>query len=247
MSQPASANSTDQLTTSAAMDMTTPGTTNQSNTVTTAAAKTSTTFEPLTQLTANVVALPGPNTDTDQIIPARFLKKDRAQGYGQFLFHDMRFDGQGNAMAHPLNATGADKPAILVVEDNFGCGSSREGAVYALADYGVRVVVGTTFGDIFHNNCFKNGLLPVRLSAPDHQRLMQWLQAASGKTQIMVDLVNGEVRWANDQASFAVDAFWQECLTKGLDELSLTLSYSGQIDAFEDQYREKFSWLVKQP
>ena len=235
MSQPESASSTEKPATSATMDMTTP------------AAKTSTTFQPLTELTARVVALPGPNTDTDQIIPARFLKKDRAQGYGQFLFHDMRFDDQGDTKPHPLNAQDADKPEILVVEENFGCGSSREGAVYALADYGVRVVVGTTFGDIFHNNCFKNGLLPVRLSGTDHQRLMQWLRAASGKAQITVDLVNGEVRWANDQASFSVDAFWQECLTKGLDELSLTLSYSGQIDAFEDQYRQKFSWLVRQP
>jgi len=238
MSLPKSNNITEKPTTSAAMDMTTPAT---------STSKTSTVFEPLTELTANVVVLSGPNTDTDQIIPARFLKKDRAQGYGQFLFHDMRFDDEGNVKPHPLNAAGANKPEILVVEDNFGCGSSREGAVYALVDYGVRVVVGTTFGDIFHNNCFKNGLLPVRLSAADHGRLMQWLQGASGKTQITIDLINCQVRWGEDCAGFAVDAFWQECLTKGLDELSLTLSYSGQIDAFEHQYREKFSWLVKQP
>jgi len=211
----------------------------------------STTFEPLTTLTAPLAVVPGPNTDTDQIIPARFLKKDRALGYGQFLFHDMRFDDAGNERPHPLNVPKNQAPKILVVEDNFGCGSSREGAVYALADFGIRAVVGTTFGDIFHNNCFKNGVLPVRLAAADHTRLMQWtdtlsVQVDSQKAEITVDLIACEVRWENDLAKFEVDAFWRECLTKGLDELSLTLSYGREIDSFETQYQSRFPWLVAQ-
>jgi len=208
--------------------------------------QTSTTFEPLTTLTATVAAVAGPNIDTDQIIPARFLKKDRALGYGQFLFHDMRFDDEGNQKPHPLNTAKDKKPKVLVVDDNFGCGSSREGAVYALADYGIRAVVGTTFGDIFHNNCFKNGVLPVRLEFADHARLTQWTAGLSSQADITVDLMQCEVRWENGSAKFTVDDFWRECLTKGLDELSLTLSYSQDIDAFEAQYQTRFPWLVAQ-
>lgn len=196
-------------------------------------------FEPLTELTALAAVLPGPNMDTDQIIPARFLKKDRAQGYGQYLFFDARFDEHAEPkVAHPLNA--ASSPRILVVDDNFGCGSSREGAVYALADYGIRVVIGTTFGDIFHNNCFKNGVLPVRLTPQNHQSLVTSL---SEPREITVDLLNQTVHWGSGQASFVVDAFWKECLTKGLDELSLTLTYQNDIDHFERQYEATYPWL----
>lgn len=202
--------------------------------------KTNQVFEPLTKLTACAALLPGPNMDTDQIIPARFLKKDRAQGYGQYLFFDARFDVSESPKAgHPLNMT--PKPQILVVDDNFGCGSSREGAVYALADYGIRVVIGTTFGDIFHNNCFKNGVLPVRLDMARHQALVASLSQAR---DITVDLVAQTVNWGDGQAQFAVDAFGKECLTKGLDELSLTLSYQADIDRFEGRYRESYPWLA---
>jgi 3-isopropylmalate/(R)-2-methylmalate dehydratase small subunit len=197
-------------------------------------------FEPLATVSARAAMLPGPNMDTDQIIPARFLKKDRAKGYGQYLFFDARFDEQDIPRpAHPLNA--AIAPKILVVEDNFGCGSSREGAVYALADFGVRVIVGTTFGDIFHNNCFKNGVLPIRLSAKDHQALSTGLVQPR---DISIDLPAQMVDWGTGQASFAIDAFWKECLTKGLDELSLTLSYQADIDRFEQCYRANYPWLV---
>jgi 3-isopropylmalate/(R)-2-methylmalate dehydratase small subunit len=132
-------------------------------------------------------------------------------------------------------------PQILVVDDNFGCGSSREGAVYALADYGIRVVIGTTFGDIFHNNCFKNGLLPVRLDQSSHQALV----ASLGQARVIdVDLLAQMIDWGEGQASFEVDAFWKECLTQGLDELSLTLSYQADVDRFEANYRANYPWLV---
>lgn len=202
--------------------------------------KTHQVFAPLTKLTALAVRLRGPNMDTDQIIPARFLKKDRAQGYGQYLFFDARFDqSEKPNNAHPLNAL--SRPQILVVDENFGCGSSREGAVYALVDYGIRVVIGTTFGDIFYNNCFKNGLLPIRLAFSDHQALCASLSAPH---QITVDLTGQTVQWASGNSTFEIDAFWKECLTKGLDELSLTLSYQPEIDRFESRYRENYPWLA---
>jgi 3-isopropylmalate/(R)-2-methylmalate dehydratase small subunit len=107
-------------------------------------------------------------------------------------------------------------------------------------------VVGTTFGDIFHNNCFKNGVLPVRLEGADHSRLMKWAKSLTSQADITVDLMQCEVRWDTACARFEVDDFWRECLTKGLDELSLTLSYSQDIDAFEAQYQKRFPWLVAQ-
>jgi 3-isopropylmalate/(R)-2-methylmalate dehydratase small subunit len=202
--------------------------------------KTNQVFEPLTVLQALAARLPGPNMDTDQIIPARFLKKERAQGYGQYLFFDARFDETEQALLdHPLNASPA--PKVLVVEDNFGCGSSREGAVYALADFGVRVVIGTTFGDIFYNNCFKNGLLPIRLLQSDHQALFGHLSQAR---VITVDLLNQHIDWGSGQAQFEIDAFWKECLTQGLDELSLTLSHQADIERFERQYQRHYPWLT---
>jgi 3-isopropylmalate/(R)-2-methylmalate dehydratase small subunit len=198
-------------------------------------------FEPLTVLTAQAALLRGANMDTDQIIPARFLKKDRAQGYGQYLFYDARFDqAQAVRTEHPLNAQ--PTPKIIVVEDNFGCGSSREGAVYALVDYGIRVVIGTTFGDIFHNNCFKNGVLPVKLQAADHQRLLEHMQ--QGGAAITVDLVQQTLDWQKGQASFEIDAFWKKCLTQGLDELSLTLTHQADIEQFEKRYEAAYPWLV---
>ncbi|UOD50004.1 3-isopropylmalate dehydratase small subunit [Orrella daihaiensis] len=197
-------------------------------------------FEPLTEFKAHAAVLSGPNMDTDQIIPARFLKKDRSQGYGQYLFFDARFDEAGQAKAdHPLSAM--PQPQILIVDENFGCGSSREGAVYALVDYGIRVVIGTTFGDIFHNNCFKNGLLPIRLSPEDHKSLRS---ALFKSREITVDLPAQIISWETGQVQFAVDAFWKECLTKGLDDLSLTLSYQAEIDHFEEKYRNHFPWMV---
>lgn len=197
-------------------------------------------FEPLCRLTAKAVRLTGRNVDTDQIIPARFLKKDRALGYGQFLFFDARFnDHKQPHTTHPLNET--PPPKILIVDDNFGCGSSREGAVYALADYGIRVVIGTTFGDIFYNNCLKNGLLPIRLLPNDHQALFSSLTKPH---ELEIDLIEQSVDWGSDQADFAIDAFWKECLTQGLDELSLTLSYEAQITDFETTYRHHYPWLT---
>ena len=209
-------------------------------------------FEPLQTLTARALDLPGANIDTDQIIPARFLKKNRAAGYGQYLFFDERFedrledgfeerlDSHCTARAdHPLNAK--DSPQFLVVQDNFGCGSSREGAVYALVDYGIRVVVGTSFGDIFFNNCFKNGLLPIRLPLADHLALRTDLSPFGSLT---MDLVNQCVQGSGHRASFDIDPFAKACLLQGVDEVALTLGYEAQISAFENSYSQRFPWLT---
>ena len=201
-------------------------------------------FEPLQTLTARALDLPGSNIDTDQIIPARFLKKERAAGYGQYLFFDKRFnagsdDNDISPNEHPLNAT--EPPKILVVQDNFGCGSSREGAIYALVDYGIRVVVGTGFGDIFFNNSFKNGLLPIRLTPADHLALRKDLSPFG---LITVDLVNQCVQASGHRASFDIDPFSKTCLLQGVDEVALTLGHEAEISAFEDSYSHRFPWLT---
>jgi len=198
-----------------------------------------TVFEPFGRLQASAAYLPGANMDTDQIIPGRFLKKDRANGYGQFLFFDARFDEPGNARpTHPFNAK--QKPEILLVDDNFGCGSSREGAVYALADYGVRVVISTSFGDIFFNNCFKNGVLAIRLSLDKHQQLRQ---ALSSPRELLVDLPKQSIAWDEQALSFDVDPFSKTCLLQGVDELALTLSHEADITEFERAYQDRYPWL----
>jgi 3-isopropylmalate/(R)-2-methylmalate dehydratase small subunit len=222
-----------------------------------------TVFEPLGRLVAKAVYLSGPNIDTDQIIPGRFLKKSRVKvevaqegpsqaeeqgsdqgaerGYSPYLFFDTRFDEQGVARSsHPLNAH--DKPRMLLVDDNFGCGSSREGAVYALADYGIRVVIGVSFGDIFFNNCFKNGVLAIRLPVPEHQRLRQ---ALSRPRELTVDLPAQSIGCDEIQVSFEVDAFSKTCLMQGVDELALTLSHEDDITRFERTYWQRYPWLCK--
>jgi len=199
-------------------------------------------FEPLQILTATAVYLPGANMDTDQIIPGRFLKKDRAKGYGQYLFFDARFDEQEVATRdHPLNAS--EKPKVLLVDENFGCGSSREGAVYALADYGIRVVIGTSFGDIFYNNCFKNGVLAIRLPIAAHDTLRQTF-ACGGSRELTIDLPGQSIVWDDNILSFEIEPFSKTCLVRGADELALTLSHEADITRFEQHYQQRYPWLV---
>mgnify|MGYP000981972332 CR=1 FL=1 len=207
-----------------------------------------TVFEPFDRVNATAAYLAGPNMDTDQIIPGRFLKKDRAQtdpqgrrvGYSPYLFFDARFDEQGRERAaHPLNAQ--DKPKILLVDDNFGCGSSREGAVYALADYGIRAVISTSFGDIFFNNCFKNGVLAIRLPAADHQTLRH---AFAEPQSLTIDLPAQSIVFQGTELPFEVDDFSKACLMQGVDELALTLSHADDITRFEHAYWQRFPWLA---
>ena len=183
--------------------------------------------ERFTSITAIAAPFERVNVDTDQIVPARFLKTPRKEGYGRFLFHDLREDP-----AFVLNRAPYDKARILVANDNFGSGSSREGAAYAFFDAGFRAIVAPSFGDIFFNNCLKNGIVPARLPADICQELRQRVTQAPG-TEVSVDL---ETQLVDARHAFVVDPFYREMLLKGVDEIGLTLSMLPEIEAFERSY-----------
>lgn len=185
----------------------------------------------------------GRNIDTDQILPGRFLKSDRSVGYDRFLFHDLRFQNEGVENKNfVLNLSAFRSARILVTEENFGCGSSREGAVYALADYGVRALIGPSFGDIFFNNCLKNGIVPVRLNANLVKRLAQHITDAPG-CFVEVNLQISSVVFPDGKSyKFEIDEFWRECLLQGVDDLQLTLGYHDRIKTFIKDYYQQTPW-----
>ena len=197
------------------------------------------------EFTAIAAPIEGVNVDTDQIIPARFLKFDRASGYGRFLFHDLRFDG--NEREQPdyiLNRAPFRAARILVADENFGCGSSREGAVYALVDYGIRTVIAPRFGDIFYNNCLRNGVLPALVTAADAAALRKILQAADDPV-LTVDLPSQTICYGDaPPVGFSLDSFWRACLLEGVDEIGLALRQMPQIQAFERAHAEQRPWLA---
>jgi 3-isopropylmalate/(R)-2-methylmalate dehydratase small subunit len=200
-------------------------------------------MEPFKLLRAVAAPFPGINVDTDQILPARFLSKPRAGGFGQYLFHDLRFDEAGKeTMGSGLNQLAFKTAKILVGEQNFGCGSSRENAVWAIHDYGFRAVIAPSFGDIFYNNSLKNGLLPVVVSADAVRIMIQSLQAQPGQ-MITVDLENQTVTDTVGKAhGFDIDPFSKHCLLKGIDELDYTLSQMDKITAFEQRHFTEEGW-----
>ena len=193
-------------------------------------------MQPFTQHTGLVATLDRINVDTDQIIPKQFLKRIERTGFGQFLFFDWRYleESQENP-DFELNRPVFQGASILVAKRNFGCGSSREHAVWALADYGFRVVIAPSFADIFFNNCFKNGVLPIRLEESQVEQLFRNTSDEPGY-QIRVDLAAGTItdekglRW-----SFEVDSFRRQCLLDGLDDIGLTLAHADKITAYEER------------
>jgi len=186
--------------------------------------------------TLDAVALPMPrvNVDTDQIIPARFLRKPRAGGFGQFLFYDLRHRPDGSEEpTFLLNQPAFHQARIVVAGANFGCGSSRENAVWALHDYGFRAVIAPSFGDIFAGNCLQNGMLAVRLPGAILQPAMAAIAAAPG-ARVAVDLAAQTVTLpGSGVARFDIDPFSRHCLLNGVDELGYTLSHVAEIEAFE--------------
>lgn len=184
--------------------------------------------------TGIVALLDRPNIDTDQIIPKQFLKRIERTGFGQFLFYDWRYTAEGELdLTFPLNTSESRGASILVAGRNFGCGSSREHAPWALLDYGFRAIIASSFADIFANNCVKNGLLPVVLAEPEVAELTRRTQETIGY-RVTVDLEQCEVRDAHGfVAHFVVDDFRRHCLLEGLDDISLTLQYEPQIVAYE--------------
>ena len=187
-------------------------------------------FEPMKAVTSKTVVLPQSNIDTDQIIPARFLTMTTRAGLGDHLFNDWRYDDDGQANDHLLNADETKTAQILVGGHNFGCGSSREHAPWALTDYGFRVVISSEIADIFRGNSLKNGLLPIVIDPRAHQ----WLLDHPGE-EITVDLENCEVRLPKNGGTFKfeVDAFSRHCLMQGVDEMGYLSAQSEQIEAYE--------------
>ncbi len=197
-------------------------------------------MQPFTTIQAVAVPLDVANVDTDQILPARFLKKPRSAGYGNFLFHDERRRSE----AYPLDAPAYAGAGILVADRNFGCGSSREGAVYALVDGGIRCVIAPSFGDIFASNAAKNGLLTVTLPEAAVAALRARLAAAPGAA-LTVDLPAQTVTDPDGAAvSFEIDPFKKRCLVEGLDDVALTLEHAEAIAAFEARVAAEQPWRV---
>ncbi len=204
-------------------------------------------MEAFIHLDALAVPLPRANVDTDQISPALYLQKPRSDDFGRYLFHDVRHDARGALRPDfVLNDPVYRQAQILVAGRNFGCGSSREHAVWALFDGGFRALIAPSFGDIFYANALKNGLLPVRLPEPVVQSLLAELQSAPG-TRLRVDLREQTVTSpGGTRASFEIDAFSRDCLLQGLDEIDYTLTQSAHIEAFE-QRRASYSTTNPQP
>jgi 3-isopropylmalate/(R)-2-methylmalate dehydratase small subunit len=195
--------------------------------------------------TAIAAPLAGINIDTDQIIPARFMRRDRSEGYGRYLFHDRRFGPEGAPRPDfVLNQPAFAGARILVAGRNFGCGSSRESAVYALVDYGFRAVIAPGFGDIFQGNALKNGLIPVSLPEEVVDGLRDRLLAGPER-RLTVDLEAKTVTLpGGDSHALAIDPFWRECIMKGVDEMELTRGYLAQIEAFEQRREREHPWVV---
>ena len=196
------------------------------------------------QLTGVAAPLDILNIDTDMIIPKQFLKTIKRSGLGKNLFDEMRYDRDGSEMADfVLNRAPYRQAEILVAGDNFGCGSSREHAPWALLDFGIRCVISTSFADIFYNNCFKNGILPIVVS-PDERDALLADAADTENPELSIDLVAQTIRRPNGVTiSFEVDAFRKKCLLEGLDDIGLTMEKSVSIDDFEANRTQQQPWL----
>jgi 3-isopropylmalate/(R)-2-methylmalate dehydratase small subunit len=202
-------------------------------------------MEPFTMLTSIAAPLDRANVDTDAIIPKQFLRKIERTGFGKHLFHEWRYTDYEGTQKNPdfiLNKDTFAKAKILLARDNFGCGSSREHAPWALYDYGFRCIIAPSFADIFYNNCIKNGLLLVRLK-PDEVDELFAIADFGPSGLIAVDLEKQVVGAAGKKYHFEIEPFNKECLLKGLDQIGWTLQYADKIDAFETKLVEEKPWL----
>jgi 3-isopropylmalate/(R)-2-methylmalate dehydratase small subunit len=184
------------------------------------------------------------NVDTDMIIPKQYLKTIKRTGLGKGLFSELRYKDDGSENPDfVLNKPAYRQAKILVVDDNFGCGSSREHAPWALLDFGIRCVISTSFGDIFYNNCFKNGILPVRVTPEQLEKLFDDAERGANAT-LTIDLPKQEIRGPDGGViKFEIDAFRKHCLLNGLDDIGLTLQKKPAIDAFESKTQAARPWL----
>lgn len=191
-------------------------------------------MEPIKKHQGLVFPLNRSNVDTDQIIPKQFLKRIERQGFGQFLFYNWRFHDDGTPRKDfSLNDSKYDGASILVGGENFGCGSSREHAPWAIQDFGFRVVIAPSFADIFYSNCFKNGILPIQLPKPVVEQLME--KASEEKYELKVDLKQQVVDDGDLEVSFDIQSYHKEMLLNGWDEIAVTLTHEDKIDQYENK------------
>jgi len=185
--------------------------------------------------------LPIVNIDTDMIIPKQFLKTIKRTGLGKNLFFEMRYDDNGNEIKDfILNQQPYNKSQILISGKNFGCGSSREHAPWALLDFGITCVISSSFADIFYNNCFKNGILPIILK---EERIKELSEYFKRQEEIEIDLKEEKIVFGNNEIKFEIDAFKKKCLLEGLDDIALSLEKSEKIASFETKLKNKKPWI----
>ena len=185
--------------------------------------------------------LPIVNIDTDMIIPKQFLKTIKRTGLGKNLFFEMRYDDNGKEIDEfTLNKKPFNNSKILIAGKNFGCGSSREHAPWALLDFGITCVISSSFADIFYSNCFKNGILPIML---DEEKIKELSEYAIRKEEILVDLNEEKIVYGNNEVKFKVDSFKKKCLLEGLDDIALSLKKSDKIGIFEKNLKNKKPWI----
>ena len=185
--------------------------------------------------------LPIVNIDTDMIIPKQFLKTIKRTGLGKNLFFEMRYDDKGKEITDfVLNKDPFNKSKILIAGKNFGCGSSREHAPWALLDFGITCVISSSFADIFYSNCFKNGILPIIL---DDEKIKELSEYAKRKEEIFIDLNEEKIIFGNSETKFKVDSFKKKCLLEGLDDIALSLKKSNKIENFEKDLKIKKPWI----
>ena len=185
--------------------------------------------------------LPIVNIDTDMLIPKQFLKTIKRTGLGKNLFFEMRYDDQGNIIKDfILNKEPFNKSKILIAGKNFGCGSSREHAPWALLDFGITCVISSSYADIFYNNCFKNGILPIVL---DEEKIKQISEYSNRKEEIEIDLNNQKIVFGNNEFNFEIDSFKKKCLLEGLDDIALSLEKTNKIISFEKNLKNSKPWI----
>lgn len=201
-------------------------------------------MEKFSSLTGVAAPMRSSNVDTDQIIPKQFLKTIKREGLGKNLFNDLRYnEDQSERPGFVLNQSSYRNAQILIAGDNFGCGSSREHAPWALLDFGIRCVISSSFADIFHNNCYKNGILPVKVSKEELEELMSQAERGANAT-LTVDLVDQQIKGPDGNIiEFDIDPFRKHCLLNGLDDIGQTIQRVGKIGDFEGRQRNSQPWL----
>ena len=193
------------------------------------------------KLTSIPAYLPIVNIDTDMIIPKQFLKTIKRTGLGKNLFFEMRYDDDGNEISDfILNKNPYNKSKILIAGKNFGCGSSREHAPWALLDFGITCVISSSYADIFYSNCFKNGILPIIL---EEEKIKELSEYANRKDEISINLIDEKIIYGNNEIKFKIDPFKKKCLLEGLDDIALSLEKSNKMNVFEKNLKEKKPWI----